>query len=88
MDTDGNSLTLFPTTAVSVLGIRLVEMRKSGQTSSDVQAAEILEELYETIKTMRTAFDLLAKRQTLLFQTIQELREAFERFVESQSKES
>jgi hypothetical protein len=63
-------------------------MRKSGQTSSDVQAAEILEELHETIKTMRTAFDLLAKRQTLLFQTIQELRETFERFMESQSKES
>jgi uncharacterized protein involved in exopolysaccharide biosynthesis len=63
-------------------------MRKLELMSLDAQDAELFDELQETIRTLRRAFDLLAKRQTLLFQSIQELREAFEKYVESQSKES
>lgn len=88
MDTDGNSSKPSPTIAVSVLGTKQVEMRKLELMSLDAQDAELFDELQETVRTLRRAFDLLAKRQTLLFQSVQELREAFEKYVESQSKES
>jgi hypothetical protein len=43
--------------------------------STAARDAELLEELGQTMKDLGRSFDILAKRQTMLFQQIQELRE-------------
>jgi hypothetical protein len=55
--------------------------------STAAQEDELLEEIGQKMKDLARSFDILAKRQTMLFQQVQELRETTEKwFQEHDSK--